>query len=187
SAARRPTATAPVSTAASPRLETSTRGGYGSHSASSERIGSRRRSPFVPSPPPSTTSATSATAAIGATWAATRRATSATTSPARDPLPALAEGGEVDVVVDGHGHLEELAELGDERALLEARHVQRQRDSLGRGLDDARHADDAAVDHVGRLPGRLEQRRGERAHRRERYLGARVAELDVLPREDLAA
>ena len=39
SAERSPNASAPVSTAASPRLETSTRGGYGQRCASSSRIG----------------------------------------------------------------------------------------------------------------------------------------------------
>jgi hypothetical protein len=38
SAARRPTDKAPVSTAASPRLEASIRGGFGSHSASRRRM-----------------------------------------------------------------------------------------------------------------------------------------------------
>jgi sugar phosphate permease len=46
----RPTANAPVSTAASPRLETSTCGGYGSHSRKSFRTGSSTRSPFTPNP-----------------------------------------------------------------------------------------------------------------------------------------
>src|SRR5207247_6693056 len=78
SAARRPTASAPVSTAASPRLDTSTRGGYGSHSGSSERTGARRRSPFAPRPPPSTASSTSATAATAPMCNAIRRASSST-------------------------------------------------------------------------------------------------------------
>src|SRR5262249_22268230 len=65
SAERRPVATAPASTAPSPRLEISTRGGYGSQRSSSGRT-SPRSSAFAPIPPPSTTSSTSATAAMGA-------------------------------------------------------------------------------------------------------------------------
>ena len=48
SAARSPTASAPVRTAASPRLETSTRGGYGSQRERRSRVGSRRRSRVGP-------------------------------------------------------------------------------------------------------------------------------------------
>src|SRR5262249_35139436 len=57
SAVRRPCASAPARTAASPRLETSTRGGYSSDSASIPRTGSSSRSPFAPTPPPRTTNA----------------------------------------------------------------------------------------------------------------------------------
>ena len=80
SAVLSPTASAPVSTAASPRLEISTRGANGIQPSRKRRTGESSRSPFEPSPPPSTTSDTSATDAIGTRCSAMRRAVSSTTA-----------------------------------------------------------------------------------------------------------
>src|SRR5206468_994996 len=88
SAERRPTARAPISTAPSARLESSTLGGYGSQAGSSRRTPSSS-SGFAPMPPPSTTRPTSVTAAIGTMWRAIRSASSSTTARAT-PSPARA-------------------------------------------------------------------------------------------------
>ena len=79
---------------------------------------------------------------------------------AGDAAPLLADGGEVDVVLEAHGNLEAPSQLRPEGVALETRHAGRQADAAGCRVDDPGHSDDRAVD-----PRRVETRRGRRAHR----------------------
>ena len=277
SAARRPTASAPVSTAASPRLETSTRGGYGSQRASSVADGPSRRSPFgadaaaedderdvgdggdrrdVQRDPARLLVDDGArervAGARGREDARARRTAAAASSrrrrageprrerrdggrarvdlvaaagrdevdlaggavaaavelapehepgaeagadreehevvdPARDPAPVLADGGEVDVVLDVTGSPSRVASVVAEVAALEARDVRREPELAGRRRRRRRDADDRAVDQLARRARTIGERVAQRADRLERRVGVGAVELDVLARADLAA
>ena len=131
-------ATAPISTAPSPRLEISTRGGYGSQRSSSGRT-SASSSAFAPMPPPSTTSPTSVTAAIGAMCSAIRRASSLTTSRASASPARAAAKIERASKGDGEPRLRAVRE-----ALREARERRRA------GIDLLLEADRDVVELAGR-------------------------------------
>ena len=80
----------------------------------------------------------------------------------RHPAPALADGGEVDVVLDADGQLEPAAEVAAPVAPFEAGDVGRERQAAGVGVDDAGNADDDAVDPVGGEAARLGERDAKR-------------------------
>ena len=74
------------------------------------------------------------------------------------PAPALADGREIDVVLDGHRQLEPGPQVRRPVAALETGDVGRERQPARVRVDDARQSDDGAVDPVGREVARLRQR-----------------------------
>ena len=106
---------------------------------------------------------------------------------ARDPLPVLAERGEVDVVLERDGEAEAVLEVAAERDALEPRDARRQRDPAPLGIDDAGDADDGAVHERA-----VEARRGHEARAQvgdlvEDARSVAAADLDVEPRPHVAA
>ena len=107
--------------------------------------------------------------------------------PACDPLPALADGRQVDVVLDGDGKTQPVANVVSPESSLEAGDVRREPELSGVHIDDAGNADDRAVDQLGGEPARLRERVSEHADRLDRSVGVGSVELDVLARSHLAA
>ena len=98
---------------------------------------------------------------------------------ARDPLPLLAEGRQVDVVLEPDAEPEALLELGREGRSLEAGDARRERDRPALGVDDARHADDGAVQPRVRDRGRVDERVPQLDDLGEHALRIRPVDLDV--------
>ena len=107
--------------------------------------------------------------------------------PARDPLPALADGRQVDVVLDGDGKTQPVANVVTPESSLEAGDVRREPELSGVRIDDAGDADDRAVDQLSGEPARLGERVSEHADRLDRSVGVGSVELDVLARSHVAA
>ena len=89
---------------------------------------------------------------------------------AGDAAPLLADGGEVDVVLEAHRDLEAPSQLRPEGVALETRHAGRQADAAGCRVDDPGHADDRAVDprRVGSLSWSRARRGAARSCRARR-------------------
>ena len=107
--------------------------------------------------------------------------------PARDSLPALADRGQVDVVLDGDGEPEPVANVVTPVPPLEAGDIRREPELAGVRVDDARDADHRTVDQLGGEPAGLGERVSEDADRLDRRVGVGSVELDVLARPHLAA
>src|SRR4029077_3586459 len=103
---------------------------------------------------------------------------------AGDPSPLLAEGGEVDVVLDRRGASEPLAQVARELRTLETGDVLGERDPAS--SNGARNPDDETVDQFVAHPGAVAQRRGERCDHLQRRRGSLLGKLDVLPHTDHA-
>ena len=106
---------------------------------------------------------------------------------ARHAQPALAERGEVDVVLERDRQPEARFELGLEGPPLEPGHVRGELERPVRGARDSRHADDDAVDQLAGQARRRDERVAKLGHRRECALRVGALELDVLARADRPA
>jgi hypothetical protein len=106
--------------------------------------------------------------------------------PSRDPVPLLAEGGEVDVVLEGDRKIKGTLELVRERASLEPLDVLGESEQSALALDNSGDADDDAV-HAVRVEARDRvQRRAEALDRRDCFRDDCYRQLDVLPCPDRA-
>ena len=105
----------------------------------------------------------------------------------RDPLPALADRGQVDVVLDRHRQAEPIADVVAPVPPFEAGDVRRQPELTGVRIDDAGDADNRTVDQLGREPAGLGERVSEDADRLDRGVCVRSVELDVLAGAHVAA
>ena len=103
---------------------------------------------------------------------------------ARNTLPLLAEGRQVDVVLERHRQAERLFELGAEGAAFQSRHVLGQVHDAAVRIGHARDADDDAVDELRVELRRREQRRAQPLAGLDRLGGVGDLQLDVLPRAD---
>src|SRR5205823_14761051 len=103
----------------------------------------------------------------------------------RNSLPLLTERGEVDVVLERDRQAEGALQLARECSTFETADVLGQPQQAGPFLDDARDADDDALDAAGIEPRRLEQRRVQALARLHRTCHLGDGELDVLTRADL--
>src|SRR5215208_6152096 len=98
----------------------------------------------------------------------------------RNTGPALAEGREVDVVLEGDWESQTLMQVFCEGPPLEALDVGGEPELAGARLHDSRDADDGPVNEVAVEPARLHERVAERGSRGERFVHVGRAELDVL-------
>src|SRR4051794_28883482 len=101
--------------------------------------------------------------------------------------PVLADGRQVDVVVDRHRHTQGLLERGPDPHPLQPRDVPREPDRSGRFLDHARHPSDDAVERMGRQAAGDEQPVAQVTDAVEHRPHAGAGHLDVLARADGAA
>src|SRR5206468_11509244 len=88
--------------------------------------------------------------------------------PARDSLPALTEGCQIDVVLERHARAETGLELSPVRAAVEAADVRREPHDSRLRLDDAGDADDHLVDQARVEPRRSDERVEQPGNRVER-------------------
>ncbi len=105
---------------------------------------------------------------------------------AGDATPLLADGSEIDVVLEAHRNLQAPSQLGAERVALETRHAGRQADAAACRVDDPRHSDDRAVDAGALEPCRRHERVAEPHDRVEHATRVLAEDLHVLAGADLA-
>jgi hypothetical protein len=99
-----------------------------------------------------------------------------------DSLPALADRGEVDVVLEPHGKLEGSAQRFCENRALEVGDVRRESNRPVGRVDGTGNADDDAVDELPSESGHIDERVDELRDRLQRGRRMRAVQLDVLPR-----
>jgi hypothetical protein len=105
----------------------------------------------------------------------------------RDTGPPLADGREIDVVVERDGCFQPFADFGGVRATFEACDVRlRQAERFGQRLDDTGNAEHDAVDALDRQGRAVDQRAVQCRNRIERAVGVGATKLDVLARADAA-
>ena len=106
--------------------------------------------------------------------------------PASDALPLLADGGEVDVVVDDDGDAR-AAPRPRRRSAIPSRPAKlREADDARRELDDAGHADDGAVDQLRGQPVASTSESRSASIASSTAAASAPIELDVLARPHLA-
>ena len=101
--------------------------------------------------------------------------------------PALADCGEVDVVLENDRQVEPLAQLVGERQTVQPWHVLGEADDAVRALDDPGHSRQDGVDQAPLEPRLLDKAGAELLDRPERCGSAALGELDVLPGTNAAA